>query len=343
MTTRRACLKTTALLAAATPFMGATAANFSDADAAHATWQKFKKLFLSPDGRIADVANGSVSHTEGQGVAMLAAAVLGDMQTFDKVWGWTRAHLLRPDGLLSWRWVPGQGVTDKNNATDGDLYVSWALCEAALRFNRKELVKEAALVAKAVRQQCIVTMPRFGPVLLPGEQGFTSTRADGAPSVVVNMAYWVFPALEKMSAVDPNPLWQQVATNGLTLLRAHGQGRWGLPADWLQLSETATPWRERPARFGYEAIRIPLFLRWARQEQHPVVSRFAKFAARPGFPAWVGLEDNSQADYMAPAGFEAVAQLAREVVYGQRPRWPAPDSDYFSTSLLLLSQLSKSV
>lgn len=341
MTTRRTCLKTVGAFACSAPLSASWAAAEKDAEAAHATWQRFKKSFMTPEGRIADVANASISHTEGQGVAMLAAAVLGDAPAFDKAWAWTRAHLLRPDGLLSWRWVPGQGVTDKNNATDGDLYVAWALCEAALRFNRKDLVKEAAQVAKAVRQQCIVTMPRFGPVLLPGEQGFTSTRPDGAPAVVVNMAYWVFPALEKAAAVDPHPLWQQVTSNGLSLLRAHGQGRWGLPADWLQLSETATPWRERPVRFGYEAIRIPLFLKWARQEQHPVVTRFAKFAARPGFPAWVGLEDNTQAEYLAPAGFEAVAQLAREVVYGQRPRWPAPDADYFSTSLLLLAQLSK--
>lgn len=34
-------------------------------------WERYKARFMMPDGRIIDTANGNVSHTEGQGFAML--------------------------------------------------------------------------------------------------------------------------------------------------------------------------------------------------------------------------------------------------------------------------------
>lgn len=33
--------------------------------------ERYKARFMMPDGRIIDTANGNVSHTEGQGFAML--------------------------------------------------------------------------------------------------------------------------------------------------------------------------------------------------------------------------------------------------------------------------------
>ncbi len=38
---------------------------------ADTAWERYKARFMMPDGRIIDTANGNVSHTEGQGFAML--------------------------------------------------------------------------------------------------------------------------------------------------------------------------------------------------------------------------------------------------------------------------------
>ena len=290
---------------------------------------------------MADTGNEKISHTEGQGVAMLAAALLGDEEQFNQTWAWTQKNLQRADKLFSWKWVPGKGIVDANNASDGELYIIWALVEAGVRFNRKPLLGEATAIAKALRERCIVMSPRHGAVLLPGEQGFAHPQSDGMARIVVNLAYWVFPALEHAYSVDPNPVWAEVQKNGLALLKNYRFGKWDLPADWTRLTDTAIPWEERPARFGYEGIRIPLFLSWGGHAQHSALAKFARFASRPGFPAWVGFDDKSQADYPAPAGFEAVAQLARQSFYGQATAWPAMDKDYFSASLLLMAQLSR--
>ncbi|VTN12488.1 Endoglucanase precursor [Raoultella terrigena] len=40
---------------------------------ADTAWESYKSRFMMADGRIVDTGNGSVSHTEGQGFAMLLA------------------------------------------------------------------------------------------------------------------------------------------------------------------------------------------------------------------------------------------------------------------------------
>src|SRR5476649_2943550 len=87
-------------------------------------WSIFRQNFISPEGRVIDTGNGNVSHSEGQGYAMLIATAYGDRKTFDRVWKWTQTNLqTRPnDKLLSWLWKPdgssdGGVVADPNNAS----------------------------------------------------------------------------------------------------------------------------------------------------------------------------------------------------------------------------------
>ena len=48
-------------------------------------WRMYVKRFVSPQGRVIDDANGDISHSEGQGYAMLIAARLKDRATFDRL------------------------------------------------------------------------------------------------------------------------------------------------------------------------------------------------------------------------------------------------------------------
>src|ERR1043165_8046912 len=94
-----------------------------------AEWTAYKARYVRAEGRVVDTSNGSVSHTEGQGYGMLLAVHYDDRQAFDEMWAWTRANLVRPDGLLSWRWRPdasgnGGKVDDANNATDGEILIA---------------------------------------------------------------------------------------------------------------------------------------------------------------------------------------------------------------------------
>ncbi len=58
-----------------------------------ALWATYKQRFISSEGRLIDDSAGNVSHSEGQGYAMLLAAFAGDRETFDKLWSWTAANL----------------------------------------------------------------------------------------------------------------------------------------------------------------------------------------------------------------------------------------------------------
>src|SRR5271156_3833891 len=93
-------------------------------------WLKYRDRFVGDDGRVRDTGNKDISHTEGQGSAMLFAESFDDRAAFDRIWQWTRDKLRQPDSaLFSWRWDPsGQNpIADANNATDGDMLIAWAL------------------------------------------------------------------------------------------------------------------------------------------------------------------------------------------------------------------------
>lgn len=301
-------------------------------------WAEFARRFVQPDGRVVDTGNKGITHTEGLGAALLAAQASDDRARFDKVWSFTQ-QLRRPDGLYSWKWVQGTGVADRNNATDGDLYIAWALLRAGVRWRDDALLTASLALAKSMREQLLVR-PSQGAMLLPGKDGFIIRNAAGQEKVVVNPAYWVFPAMRELQAVDPSPTWAQLHKDALTVLEQARFGPAGLPADWLVLDDPVMPWQDRPARFGYEAIRIPLFLAWDKRLTHPTLRACAQFMREPKFPAWVSLMDAEKAAYAAPAGFESVARLARKSVYGLALGPTSLDADYFSSSLTLLAAIA---
>src|SRR5260221_6599527 len=69
----------------------------ADVDLSSSEWVKYRSRFVTDEGRVLDTGNKEVSHTEGQGWAMLFAEAHGDRATFDKVWNWTRDNLQRRD------------------------------------------------------------------------------------------------------------------------------------------------------------------------------------------------------------------------------------------------------
>lgn len=70
-------------------------------------WSSFKTRFMTSDGRIQDTGNQNVSHTEGQGYAMLMAVYFNDRSSFDKLWHWTQNNLSNPkNGLFYWKYTP---------------------------------------------------------------------------------------------------------------------------------------------------------------------------------------------------------------------------------------------
>src|SRR5262245_23564514 len=86
-------------------------------ETARDTGRAFLDEYVEPDGRVVRRDEGGDVVSEGQAYGMLIAVAIGDETRFRSIWGWTKAHLRRTDGLLAWRWADGS-VTDVNSAAD---------------------------------------------------------------------------------------------------------------------------------------------------------------------------------------------------------------------------------
>jgi hypothetical protein len=70
------------------------------------------------------------------------------------------------------------------------------------------------------------------------------------------------------------------------------------------------------------------------------LAAFARYAAVPGFAAWIALDSDERAAERAPAGFEAIARLARSLPGPTRVSIPHLDSSYYSSSLSLMAAIA---
>lgn len=338
-----------ALLLCLLPAMPAQAGDAEDLG----EFRAFVRDFVSEDGRVIDRGQGDMSHSEGQALTMLLAVAHDDQETFARVWNWTVKNLaVRPDGLLAWSWgqrLPGRWeVMDLNNASDGDLLAAWALVAAGNKWDQKEYLEQGLALAKAVKDH--VVMERDGRLcLLPGYQGFT--RQGG---VVLNPSYFVFPAFRAMAEAQDRAFWEKLRTDSLFLLSACRTSSLGLPPDWFVWDgKLAGPWEDRGLVYGYEAVRIPLYLSLDRNlDALPGVEGLLDLAVGLGrVPLSVDLARDSVSLLEAPAGFQAI--LARAAADRNRTaqsealwisaavRLEQDAQDYYSRVLYLLARMEE--
>ncbi|MGB3394234.1 MAG: cellulose synthase complex periplasmic endoglucanase BcsZ [Stenotrophomonas sp.] len=224
-------------------------------------WRVLIDSSLSRDGRMIDRSQDDQRSTsEGQSYALFFALVDNDQPLFDRILAWTQDNLAGGDmarHLPAWLWgrddTGGWRVLDANPASDSDLWLAYALLEAARLWRRPGLHAIAEGMLAQVRAREIVALPGLGPMLLPGPQGFVE---DGV--IRVNPSYLPLPLLRRFAAVDRDGPWQALAVNSVELLRQTAPH--GFAPDWAA-------WRE--GRFiadpvkgtlgSYDAIRCYLW------------------------------------------------------------------------------------
>jgi endoglucanase len=308
-------------------------------------WADFKRRFLAPEGRIVDTGNRNASHSEGQGYGLLAALWANDQTAFNRMLSWTYGNLRRrQDQLFAWRFQPGMEppVSDPNNATDGDLLIAWALLEASAQWRIVDFRSRGLAIARDVLRNCVAQVADRW-VLLPGAYGFRAPTR-----VVLNLSYYLFPALRAFGREGSDPVWPRLERDGVQLLREARFGRWSLPPDWLELRADArdmVPAPAWPARFSFDAVRIPLNLGWVGLWREPAVLNSLAFWTSPdhrAVPAWSDLRSGQIAPFPASSGMVAIARLAAAMTGGrtdatQMPRvGTAPD--YYAAALTLLAR-----
>ena len=310
-------------------------------------WQEYKRAFYD-DGRIIDTGNNGVSHSEGQGYAMLFAVAADDKQHFERLWQWTRQRLQRDDGLFSWRYRPCEFndkrcVEDPNNATDGDILIAWALLRASKQWHESAYRDSAIPILEALATCCIVRIKELY-YLLPAASGFMTDE----DSFHINLSYWIFPAFIAFFEETDELLWLELFLDGEKLIAASQNNRFSLTPDWLKI-EGGKPnlAASRSTEYGFNACRVPLHLSWPHRFNRK--ERFARlltgweryWQARP-FPATLDLLSGTAAEYSANRGMEAVADTVLHFTHQQafESVHDLSNEDYYSASLILLSHLA---
>ncbi len=308
--------------------------------AAPANWDDFKARFVTADGRVVDTGNGNISHSEGQGYAMVMAAAYGDRATFDKVWQWTGQTLERKDvRLFAWRYDPGSGqISDPNNATDGDLLIAWGLLRAGRQWKVPQNLQDSADIRKAILAKLQV---RAGArtLIAPGLTGFVHPD-----SLTINPSYAVMPALDAFAALEPHSPWPMLRDQALQMLRDAQFGPNGLPSDWVRADTAGALWTDpdKPPQFGFDAVRVPLYLCWSGRCADKALDGIRRWWApsRSGEvkpPAWVDVSTGAIADFPASAGVQAIVRLT---LNGGPQIASTKGEDYYSSALIILSEIA---
>lgn len=304
-----------------------------------AAWSAYKAKFLDASGRIVDNGNGDISHSEGQGYGLLLAYLANSPSDFEQIWYFTRTELLlRDDGLAAWKWDPAvtPHVTDTNDASDGDLLIAYALALAGSAWSRTDYIEAAAKMAQALLSHAVVTTGGR-TLLLPAVKGFGTGREDGP---VINPSYWVYEAIPVMALLAPSDQWQKLSDDGLSLLRSMQFGPRKLPADWVSLHGTPRPADGFDAEFGYNAIRIPLYLARAGISDKALLSRLqAGMIGEGGAPATIDVTTGKPVHALSDPGYQIVNDVVACVTNGTKlpasVRQFAPALYYPSTLQLL--------
>lgn len=308
------------------------------------SWELYRHRFMSRDGRIVDDDNGSISHSEGQGYGMLIAATAGDRESFDKMLAWTERELLvREDKLAAWKWDPAANphVVDMNNATDGDLLIAWALKRAAERWQSSDYLRKSVAILDSLGSTVVVDSA-YGKVLLPGTEGFAEGEQPDGP--VVNLSYWVFPALQELTGLTEKFPAEELSRNGMSLLEALDESD-GLPTDWTSLAGDAPhPAEKFPAQFSYNAIRIPLYLAWHGGNIERLLETYRlSWANDLGVPGVFDIAAGSRLHSMPDQGYLTISglvscKLSNEAL-PQENRAFVPTT-YYSSTLYILSLIA---
>ena len=187
-------------------------------------------------------------------------------------------------------------------------------------------------------------------ILLPGYYGFSSPK-----SVILNPSYFVYPAFEKFAKIDDPKFWQTLTTHCVELTSELLPTSMELPCDWICLDETGLKIDEtRSENFGYEAIRIPLYMAMSNGHKNDLgrFSKYLSFYKTIGMlPNVVDLVDNQISMFTAPAGFYAVfaqccamigeKDLGDELMKTAEKKILSEKDDYYSNTLYLLSRSIK--
>jgi endo-1,4-beta-D-glucanase Y len=225
-------------------------------------WEKFRQLYLSEDGRIVDAGTAqSVTVSEGQAYALVFALIANDQASFAKILRWTGDNMAGGNlgqSLPAWQWGRAAdgtwAVLDPNSASDADIWIAYALTEAAQLWHNAQYAQLARATSESILREEVSLVPGLGPTLLPGPRGFVTQQ-----TWRLNASYSPLQALRAIARRNGNRLWAEVLESSSRVIV--GSAPNGFAADWVGYRESAGFVADAATRGvgSYNAIRVYLW------------------------------------------------------------------------------------
>lgn len=269
-------------------------------------WSAFLHRFVQADGRVVELSAGGRTTSEGQAYALFFALVANDGERFRRILGWTERNLARNDltrHFPAWLWGRGAfgrwRVLDDNSATDANLWLAQVLLEAGRLWDEPgHTALGQSLLARAARET-VVTLPGFGPMLLPAPRGFVYSDSRWR----LNPSYLVPQQLRLFAGIDPSGPWSAITALLPSMMQAISPQ--GIVPDWTMYQAGAgwQPDRESMTVASYDAVRAYL---WAGMTASEDPVRALLLDAQRGMLARI-----DPADGRLPERIDALTGMAR--------------------------------
>lgn len=310
-------------------------------------WDQFVKVHLQEDGRIIDHDAGAISTSEGQSYALFFAVVAGDRPRFEKILKWTVDNLAQGDmkiHLPAWKWgksAEGEWkVLDGNSASDADMWIAYALFQAAQVWRQPQYEELAQALLHNIAGHEVADLPELGNMLLPGPYGFSLDAGRWR----LNPSYLPVQLLRYFSTVDKTGPWRDILSNTRRMIAATSTR--GIVPDWVLYGADRGFYRdgEKGTYSSYDAIRV--YLWWAMLNQRdpmylalrPYVSGAPEFAPGNSRLSERIHVQTGKGEGVAPSGFSGALAPYRFVMFQHRSAIPASlgqDAGYYNHVLSL--------
>ncbi len=218
---------------------------------------RFLARYVAADGRVIRRDQGGDIVSEGQAYGMLIAEADGRPSLVRRIWSWTDAHLVRPDGLFAWHAAADGHVEDPQSATDADILIAFALLRYAGPWET-DMHAAGRRISTAVLS--IESAPMPGGALLP----LAGPWARSAPSPVVNPSYLMPGVFDQLARLTGDARWSAAASESVRLVAGLTEDGRRLPPDWAVLSNgklvaTPQPGGGAAVQYGPDAARVPVW------------------------------------------------------------------------------------
>lgn len=268
--------------------------------------------YVGPDAMVA---------SESQAYGLLRSVWSDDRSGFDRVWGWTQAHLITEDGLLAGVWRDG-AVVGAHTVADANADAALALLLAGRRWENPAYVDAGRRMVSAIWQRQVVSV-RGVPYLTAGDWATAAPVLALNPSHASPYAYKIFQEADRdhnwLGVVDSS--YRTLVDASAASLGAAASA--GVPPEWVGLDRTTGELvvlkldASDLTRYGYDAPRtywrIALDLLWTADGRASDYLQSAGFlrdeVARRGAVGAVYAHDGTLAD-AAPSLVGSAGALA---------------------------------